>query len=118
MKQPTDLGDGPIEQQHRDSMEVLARNLDILLNGGARGDDRAVGFVLLVFPFGEREGRCNYVSNGADRRDVEKLLYEQAERFRQDRLRQEAEKTRDREVAEAERSRQHRERTEASGETN
>jgi len=48
---------------------------------GARGKDRSTGFVLLVFPFGETEGRCNYISNGADRKDIVKLLREQANRF-------------------------------------
>jgi hypothetical protein len=37
--------------------------------------------VLLVFNYGEKEGRCNYISNGADRKDMVKLLREQAQRF-------------------------------------
>lgn len=42
---------------------------------------REVGFVLLVFPYGSNDGRCNYISNGADRKDMVKLLREQANRF-------------------------------------
>ena len=38
----------------------------------------------LIFPFGERVGRCNYVSNGAQRPDVAVLLLEQAASFLQD----------------------------------
>ena len=62
-------------------MNAIARVLDETFNGDAKGSDRDIGFVLLVFPFGEKEGRCNYISNGADRRDMIKLLREQANRF-------------------------------------
>ena len=75
------LGDAPIEQKFRDQMNAVARALDETFNGGARGKDRKVGFVLLVFEYGEQEGRCNYISNGADRRDVVTLLKEQIKRF-------------------------------------
>lgn len=75
------LGDAPIEPAYRDKMNVLARVLDEWFNGEAGGPDREVGFVLLVFPFGEKEGRCNYISNGADRRDIVTLFKEQIKRF-------------------------------------
>lgn len=75
------LGDAPIESQHREKMEVVARTLDEFFNGDTRGPDRPVGFVLLVFPFGDRSGRCNYLSNGADRRDIVTLFKEQIRRF-------------------------------------
>lgn len=75
------LGSGPIEDQYRVKMNVVARVLDKVFNGEAKGADRHVGFVLLVFPFGEGEGRCNYISNRADRHDIIKLLREQANRF-------------------------------------
>jgi hypothetical protein len=52
-----------------------------LFNGEKRGKAREVGFVLLVFPFGEKEGRCNYISNGADRRDIVTMMKEQIKRF-------------------------------------
>jgi hypothetical protein len=35
----------------------------------------------LVFPFGAEDGRCNYISNGADRRDIVTMLKEQIKRF-------------------------------------
>ncbi|MGE5510284.1 MAG: hypothetical protein ACM31O_03420 [Bacteroidota bacterium] len=76
-----ELGDGPIEQQYRDQMRDLARRLDRIFNGEARGVDRKVGFVLLVFPYGEGSGRCNYISNGADRADIVALFKEQIKRF-------------------------------------
>lgn len=80
MPKPT-LGDAPIEDAYREKMQQMARLLDGILNGSAKGPDRESGFVLLVFPFGDRSGRCNYISNGADRRDVIVLLKEQLARF-------------------------------------
>jgi hypothetical protein len=35
----------------------------------------------MVFPFGDRTGRCNYISNGADRRDIVTLMKEMIGRF-------------------------------------
>jgi hypothetical protein len=76
------LGDAPIEDSYRDKMTLLARELDRFFNGEAKGQDRQTGFVLLVFPFGEAKGgRCNYISNGADRKDVVALMKEQIARF-------------------------------------
>jgi len=62
----------------------IARALDDVLNEGLKGADRKVGFVLLLFEYGESDGTCNYISNGADRRDIIKLLREQANRFDQE----------------------------------
>lgn len=76
------LGDGPIEQCYLDRMNATARALDQIFNGDARGADRNTGFVLMVFPFGEASnGRCNYISNGADRKDVVALMKEMIARF-------------------------------------
>lgn len=75
------LGDAPIQDEYREQMNQLARALDKVLNGDKKGHHRKVGFVLLVFEFGEKEGRCNYISNGADRRDIVALFKEQIKRF-------------------------------------
>ena len=75
------LGDGPIEDRYRRMMEAIAKGLDEIFNGEERGNDREVVFVLLVFPFEGREGRCNYISNGADRRDIVVMMKEQIARF-------------------------------------
>lgn len=77
------LGDAPIQQQYRDTMNAVAQGLDKVLNGDAKGPDRKTGFVLLVFPFGEagQKDRCNFISNGADRRDVVALMKEMIARF-------------------------------------
>jgi hypothetical protein len=74
------IGDAPIEPRLVEKMNRVARVLDILFNGNAKGDDRKNGFVLLVFPFEGHEGRCNYISN-ADRDDVVVMLKEQIKRF-------------------------------------
>jgi hypothetical protein len=73
------LGDAPIEPAYIEQMNALANILDELFNGEAKGDDRKVGFILMVFPF-ETGGRCNYISN-AHRPDVVVMLKEQIKRF-------------------------------------
>lgn len=75
------LGDKPIQAEYLEKMNAIARTLDEVFNGKAKGTDRQTGFVLLVFPFGENEGRCNYISNGADRRDIVTMFKEQIKRF-------------------------------------
>ena len=76
------LGDGPIQQRYREQMQAVAQGLDEVFNGDARGHDREIGFVLLVFPFGDVDGaRCNFISNGANRRDVVTLMREMIARF-------------------------------------
>jgi hypothetical protein len=62
-------------------MVGVAKALDETFNGEEKGQDRKTGFVLLVFPFGEGEGRCNYISNGASRDDIVVMLKEQIKRF-------------------------------------
>jgi hypothetical protein len=83
------IGDAPIEDVYREKMNAIAEALDKTLNPDtfmphARGLDpatRKVGFVLLVFPYGDTKGRCNYISNGADRRDIVTMMKEQIKRF-------------------------------------
>ena len=74
--------DEQIQEEYREQMNALGRQLDRYFNGDARGNDRKNGFVLLVFPFGETEdGRCNYISNGADRKEIATLMKEIIARF-------------------------------------
>jgi hypothetical protein len=55
------LGDAPIDQEYHDMMNGVAEALDRTFNGEARGVERKVGFVLLLFPFGdEKAGHCNF----------------------------------------------------------
>ena len=75
------LGDASIEPKYIEMMNGIARALDRAFNGDAKGKDRKTGFVLLVFDYGESEGRCNYISNGANRQDIVTLFKEQIKRF-------------------------------------
>lgn len=75
------LGDAPVEDEYLAMMNAMAAALDEMFNGGVKGPARKTGFVLLVFPFGEGEGRCNYISNGADRKDIVTMMKEQIKRF-------------------------------------
>jgi len=78
------LGEGPVESRIASDMLKGVRGLDMLLNGQKLGEDRTWGFVLLVFPFGDRSWRCNFASNGADRRDVANLMREMIGKFEAD----------------------------------
>jgi hypothetical protein len=81
MSKKHQLGDAPIEKEYIDKMKGVASALDEAFNGTDKGHDRKTGFILMVFPFDDHEGRCNYISNGADRRDVVVLMKEQIKRF-------------------------------------
>jgi hypothetical protein len=81
VKPPERLGDAPIEPEFIEKMNAVAHVLDELFNGEVKGSKRQVGFVLLVFLFGEGDGRCNYISNGADRKDIVTMFKEQIKRF-------------------------------------
>lgn len=79
---PERLGDASIQAEYIAQMNAIAQVLDGFLNGDAKGPDRKTGFVLLVFPFGDAEGaRTNFISNGADRRDLVVLMKEIIARF-------------------------------------
>jgi hypothetical protein len=76
------LGDAPIEEAYHAEMIAIAGALDQMFNGDAKAPDKKTGFVLLVFPFGDEEGgRTNFISNGADRRDIVVLFKEMIARF-------------------------------------
>ena len=79
-KQAPRLGDAPIEQRFREQMNSMAQYVDRFFNGPEKGKPRDTGFVLLVFPLKDHEGRCNYISN-ANRDDIVVLLKEQLARF-------------------------------------
>lgn len=62
-------------------MNNVMQALDEMFNPGLRGKARKVGVIVLVFPYGENEGRCNYISNGANRKDIVAMFKEQIKRF-------------------------------------
>ena len=67
----------PIQQQYRQAMNRIARQIDQELNGKPKpGRISHVGFVLLTAEFGKIEGgRVNYISNG-DRESMIAMLRE------------------------------------------
>lgn len=75
------LGDAPVEAEYHERMTAIMQTLDEFLNGGAKGDARQTGIVVMMFPYGETAGRCNYMSNGANRQDVVTLMKEMIARF-------------------------------------
>jgi hypothetical protein len=81
MKNIPPLGDQAIQPEYKETMVAIATALDEVFNGDAKGKDKKVGFVMLVFPFGNEDGRCNYISNGADRKDIVVMMKEQIKRF-------------------------------------
>ena len=74
------LGDAPIEAEYIAQMNAIAAALDETFNGDLKAPHKPVGFVLLVFPFGDK-GRANFISNGADRKDIVVLFKEIIARF-------------------------------------
>lgn len=81
---PNTLGDGPIQEEYRALMNQIAASLDKVFNGDKKEGHRTTGFVLLVFPYDDHEGaknRCNFISNGADRKDIALLFKEMIARF-------------------------------------
>lgn len=77
------LGDGPISSEYLEKMNQLARLVDKYFNGDTKGVNRETGFVLLVYKYGvPKEGDCcNFISNGADRKDLIVLFKEMIARF-------------------------------------
>ena len=73
------LGDAPIDPELHKLMNALAHGIDELLNGKPP-TTKTNGFILMIFPFEDHEGRCNYISN-AHREDVVTMLKEQVARF-------------------------------------
>ena len=76
------LGDGPIEAHLWAQMNGTMEAIDDVFNGvGATPATRKIGLVLLSFPYGAHDGRCNFISNGADRKDLVALFKEMIARF-------------------------------------
>lgn len=75
------LGDAPLDPAVKEQMLTIVRSLDEYLNPGAHGQGRKLGFVLLLFPFNDHVGRCNFASNGANRADLVTLFKEMIARF-------------------------------------
>lgn len=83
LKRKHQLGDGPVVAEYHRKMLEICNHLDDVFNGPDRSKPKQTGFVLMVFPYGEQPtaGRCNYMSNGANRDDVVALMREMIRRF-------------------------------------
>jgi hypothetical protein len=72
------IGDAPADAAIQREMMAVARTIDMWLK------DRTApvpwGFIIMMFPLDDHEGRCNYMSN-AKREDIVVLLKEQIRRF-------------------------------------
>jgi len=75
------LGDAPVEAEYHRKMIAVMAAVDEMFNGDASATDKQVGVVMLVFPYGDKTGRCNFMSNGADRNDIVTLFKEMIGRF-------------------------------------
>jgi hypothetical protein len=66
-----------------EALNSIAYALDQILNGKdvRETKQRKNGFVLLIFPYNDDTGRCNYVSNGANRDDIIKMFKAQIKHF-------------------------------------
>lgn len=74
------IKDNEITPEFREKMNDLAGRLDQFFNGPSRGTDRKIGFVLLVAPFNDDQGRVNYISNG-ERKTIVTMMKELIQRF-------------------------------------
>jgi hypothetical protein len=80
-EQPSGYGDGPIDPKYREQMVAVMGALDEFVNPGRKGKERENAIVVMMFKFGTAPGRCNFMSNGVDRRDLIVLMKEMIARF-------------------------------------
>lgn len=73
------LGDKPIQPDYIERMNLCMKAVDQAFNGDVK--PKHVGVVMLVFPYRDTDGRCNFISNGADRKDLIVLFKELISRF-------------------------------------
>lgn len=83
LKEPVADSTGAPTMVDAAAMRDVARALDAAFNGTsvALGGKRHTGFVLLTFPFNANDGQANYISNGANRKDMVAFLRETAARL-------------------------------------
>ena len=73
-----------IEMTIPEAMHSIALAIDRILNGEHAGGEvieRKNGFVLMLYPFGDKTGKCNFISNGASQEDVINMFERQIEAF-------------------------------------
>jgi hypothetical protein len=70
---------GTATQRDADLLKAMMSALDEVAND--RGKPKTVGLIILTFPYGDADSRVNYISNGADRKDIVVMLKELIARF-------------------------------------
>ena len=71
-----------IEEVYRAKMQGVAEAIDVTFNGQVAAPNKQIGFVLLLFPYGEPQAsRLNYISNGPNRADIAMMFREMAAKF-------------------------------------
>jgi hypothetical protein len=79
------MSDEEIEMAAEEAMISLKYALDRTLNGEQVKTDpnakRRNGFVLMLFPYEDRSGRCWVISNGITREDIVRMMKFQVEDF-------------------------------------
>lgn len=70
----------PIQAKFRDQMTSIMEAVDEIFNGQV--GQRETGIVILTFAYGDvPDKRCNYISNGADRKEIAVMLKEMISRW-------------------------------------
>ena len=73
------MPDEPISAEYVAKMHGIMGVIDEVFNETAKGAERKIGVILLVFPMNDENatGQCvNYMSNGPDRDDVRAMFKE------------------------------------------
>lgn len=73
--------DAEVDPQYVTLMSAICAVVDETFNGQLKHPHKKVGFVLLTFPYSDTPGRANFMSNGADRRDLVRMFKDLIERF-------------------------------------
>jgi hypothetical protein len=71
--------DSQVESELYAQMRAVMQTLDEYFNEGRL--TKEIGIVVLTFKYGSATGRCNYMSNGASRKDMASLFREMAARM-------------------------------------
>lgn len=70
----------PIQAKFRAQMNSIMQAVDEIFNG--KRNPKETGIIILTFAYGDvPDKRCNYISNGADRKEIAVMLKEMISRW-------------------------------------